>query len=148
MLLFVYGTLRRGQPLHAHLGAAEFLGRGTVPGRLLDLGAYPGLIPASDALALPGVTPEPAGGERVHGELYRSEDADLLARLDELEDHRPTDPGQGLFLRCRLGVRLEDGRELEAWGYALSPRTREAAPGARVVPGGDWLRARRPGAGR
>ena len=44
--LFVYGTLRRAvmHPMHATLSrAAEFAGAAMLPGRLYDLGEYPGV---------------------------------------------------------------------------------------------------------
>ena len=46
MLLFVYGTLRRGEPNHRELGEARFLGRArTAPVyELVDLGSFPGLL--------------------------------------------------------------------------------------------------------
>jgi len=70
-LLFVYGTLMQGLPLH-HLiaGRCEFVGEGTVTGRLLDLGRYPGAVPER-----PG---------NVRGEVYRLLDPHLLASLDHL----------------------------------------------------------------
>ncbi len=57
-LLFVYGTLMRGFPLHRILdGKAEYLGVGEVPGLLFDLGSYPA------ALRGPGGP--------IRGEVYR-----------------------------------------------------------------------------
>jgi len=64
---FVYGTLRRGFPLHRLLaGRAEFVGLGTVPARLVDLGAYPAAVPDAHGLVV--------------GEVYRLTDAGLLER--------------------------------------------------------------------
>lgn len=40
--LFVYGTLRRGAPMHALIASdARLVGPATLAGRLYDLGAYP-----------------------------------------------------------------------------------------------------------
>lgn len=85
--LFVYGTLRRGQPAHHLMGAARFLGacRTTPAWRVLDLGEYPGLVPGDTAVA---------------GELYEVDD-ETLATLDEYEGC-PT-----LFVR--VDVELDDG---------------------------------------
>lgn len=72
-LLFVYGTLMRGEPAHGKLAGAPFAGEAwTTPGfELVHLGEYPGLV---------------AGGRMaVCGELYRAHPG-LLLILDEYED--------------------------------------------------------------
>ena len=72
-LLFTYGTLMRGYGLHAVLArGARPVGAGTVRGTLLDLGRYPGLV---------------EGRGRVHGEVYRLDDAELLPVLDREEGY-------------------------------------------------------------
>src|SRR4051794_22803091 len=75
ILVFVYGTLRSGQPNHhRHLANAECLGEALSAPRytMVSLGGFPGVL---------------AGGETaIHGEVYRV-DAPTLARLDELEGH-------------------------------------------------------------
>lgn len=88
MLLFVYGTLKRGGENHALLAAQQFLGAArTVPGfTLYALGNYPSLI------TLPG---DQAG---VEGELWRV-DPVCLARLDELEGL-----AEGLYVRSAIAL--------------------------------------------
>jgi gamma-glutamylaminecyclotransferase len=73
--LFVYGTLKRGEPNHDHLVGARFLGKARTQPiyRLLDLGAYPGLV-RNDP-----------DGRSVLGELWEV-GPDTLARLDEFEE--------------------------------------------------------------
>ena len=45
--VFVYGTLRRGAPMHRLLETGtRFIGPARYRGRLLDLGAFPGVVPA------------------------------------------------------------------------------------------------------
>ena len=57
----------RGYALHRLLvGVATFLGEASVRGSLFDLRGYPGLV---------------NGEGRVHGELYRLQDAELLRVL-------------------------------------------------------------------
>ena len=47
MMLFAYGTLRRGAPMHGLIdGRARWVGPASASGRLIDLGAFPGLVPA------------------------------------------------------------------------------------------------------
>ena len=71
-ILFVYGTLKRGQRNHHLMREARFLGEAvTAPlYTLLDLGSFPGMIPG--------------GTTAVHGELYEVGPG-LLARLDRHE---------------------------------------------------------------
>lgn len=54
--LFVYGTLKQGQPRHRFLAGQKFVGAAqTQPHyRLYHLGSYPGLVHATDGLAIEG----------------------------------------------------------------------------------------------
>jgi len=74
LLLFVYGTLKRGERNHRLLAGQEFVGDGlTAPRyRLYDRGPYPCLVEA------------PTDGEAVRGEIWRIESR-LFSVLDELE---------------------------------------------------------------
>lgn len=120
--LFVYGTLRSNfrNPLARRLldtcGAPE---PATMPGRLLDLGTYPGLVESQDT------------GETVHGEVYHltAEHADLLAELDEYEDV----PG-GLYARKVLNATLANGMTIptHTYVYLMQPA------GPQWIPGGDY----------
>jgi len=102
----------RGNERHRLLAAgATLIGEGTVRGTLLSLGRYPGIV---------------AGGERVKGELYRIDDAELLTAVDREEGYN--------FPRRRAVVTLTDGRRARAWIYRYrGPRER-----AVVIPAGDW----------
>lgn len=73
MYLFVYGTLKRGEPRHGYLAGQRFVGisRTRPLYRLYDLGDYPGLV-------------ERAGGVSIEGELWEV-DGECLARLDRVE---------------------------------------------------------------
>jgi len=114
LLVFVYGTLLRGEADHGLLNGARFLRstRTCADFELHDLGDVPGMVKG-------GSTP-------VRGELYRL-DSREVRRLDELEDHPET------FRRSR--VRLEDGSE--AFSYLL-PRA-QGRPFPRI-PSGCWKR--------
>jgi gamma-glutamylcyclotransferase (GGCT)/AIG2-like uncharacterized protein YtfP len=119
-LLFVYGTLRPALAAGGHASLVddlEVVGLATVPGVLLDLGDYPGLI---------------AGDGIVHGEVLRITDPARLATLDDYEECGGPDP---LFRRGRMVARLGDGTTVDAWGY------RAARPplAAKVIASGDYL---------
>lgn len=120
-LIAFYGSLLSPFPTQERLGvdqALERLGPCRLRGRLLDLGAYPGLVEG------PGL---------VRGELYRLADPAALAVLDGFEGYRPEDPGGSEYLR-----RAEELAEpaVTAWVYRL----RQAPAGAAPVAGGDWAR--------
>ena len=118
--LFTYGTLMRGYALHAVLGqGATAAGTGTARGRLLDLGRYPGLI---------------EGAGRVHGEIYRLDDPELLPILDREEGYN--------FERRRAIVTLANGRRVRAWLYRYRGPRERSTP----IHDGDYRRARPPAA--
>jgi gamma-glutamylaminecyclotransferase len=115
-LIFVYGSLLRGESNHSVLGGARLIARAITAPRytLIDLGAFPAMLDS-------GRTP-------IHGEVYRC-DAETLARLDRLEGHPR-------FYQ-RRDVMLARG-PANAQGYFLAGDRRDAAP----IASGDWRRHR------
>jgi gamma-glutamylcyclotransferase (GGCT)/AIG2-like uncharacterized protein YtfP len=112
-LLFTYGTLMRGFRLHRLLAErAAYLGRGRVTGRIVDLGSYPGAVPAPDGC--------------LHGEIYRVADPALWGTLDSAEGPQ--------YHRREVAVRSEDGRELTACIYWYVGPLDRGVP----IPGGDY----------
>jgi gamma-glutamylcyclotransferase (GGCT)/AIG2-like uncharacterized protein YtfP len=112
-LLFVYGTLMRGFALHRLLeGVAEFLGRGRVEGRLLDLGSYPAAVRDRHGA--------------VTGELYRILESDLFTALDSAEGPQ--------YHREEVRIRMADGREVTAFIYWYVGPPDRGVP----IPGGDY----------
>lgn len=102
-LLFVYGSLQRGQPNHSWLAEAPCLGETELAGvDLYDLGPFPMAI---------------AGAGRLQGELYRVEEP-LLRRLDRFEGV------PRLYRRERWS--LADGRPV--WIYLGSARQVRHSP--------------------
>jgi gamma-glutamylcyclotransferase (GGCT)/AIG2-like uncharacterized protein YtfP len=73
MHLFVYGTLKRGEPRHRYLSGQHYLAAARTRPlyRLYDLGDYPGLI-------------EDSAGRSIEGDLW-DVDVACLARLDQVE---------------------------------------------------------------
>jgi gamma-glutamylcyclotransferase (GGCT)/AIG2-like uncharacterized protein YtfP len=112
--LFVYGTLLPGERNGHLLARAHPLGpRSTLPVfALLDMGTYPALVVGGDTAVV--------------GELFRV-DAELLTRLDALEEHPD--------LYVRQPIVLASGEPAQT--YVLP---RERAHGGRALPDGDWRR--------
>ena len=109
-LVFVYGTLKRGEKNHHWLEGASWQGEAELSGVLLhDLGPFPMAV---------------IGEGTAIGEVYAVEEYGL-ARLDELEGY------PRLYDRQMLS--LNDGRR--AWVYLGRPRQVRHAP---LVVGGSW----------
>lgn len=110
--LFVYGSLLSGEPNHGLLSRARFLMEAETEAgfELRDLGEYPGLVQG--------------GSQAVIGEVYEV-DAELLALLDEFEDH-PT-------FYCRTNIVLAGGVAAET--YLLRAEQVQDCP---RVESGNW----------
>ena len=88
-LVFVYGTLMRGFPLHRLIeGRAEYVGSGTTKARLLDLGRYPAAAPDLHGTVV--------------GEVYRLRESGLWRVLDSAEGPQ--------YHREGVTIRMADGR--------------------------------------
>lgn len=98
-ILFVYGTLKRGEKNSRLLADQEFVGEATTAPRyrVFDLGPWPGLVR------------DDANGLAVRGELFAVSEC-CLTELDEFEEDA------GAFVRERIEV---DGHE-GVWAYYLS----------------------------
>ena len=96
-LVFVYGTLLRGERANSFLDEAEFASDAVLRDfAMYDLGCYPGIVGRK--------------GEAVLGELYYVDDA-TLKHLDEYE-------GEGsLYRRTTVLVNTSDGEEATALAY-------------------------------
>jgi len=88
-ILFIYGTLKRGQKSHHFLEGQEFLGEATTMPlyRLYHLGWHPGMVLDAD------------NGLDIKGELWAVDD-ETLAKLDEYEG-----VGGEWFIRTDVAVR-------------------------------------------
>ncbi len=127
--LFVYGTLRRSDefPTHELMFPATFVSLGTFPGRLYDLGLYPGAILSAEAGAL------------VHGEIYLLHDpAGTLGRLDAYEGCAADQPTPHEYVRRAVTITTASGEILQAETYLYK------FPAAHLTPvaSGDYLRWR------
>lgn len=115
--LFVYGTLRRGAPMHGLLEeAARFLSKACVRGTLWDMGAYPAFHDSE-------------GESEVCGDLFEIE-ADIDKTFDVLDRYE----GDGFERVIRL-VRSTSGEVGEAFVFRFRG---DVAKGTRIE-SGDYL---------
>jgi gamma-glutamylcyclotransferase (GGCT)/AIG2-like uncharacterized protein YtfP len=123
-LLAAYGSLRRGLAGYRKLNmerALRYLGPCLIPGRLYDLGSYPGLV---------------AGDGEVVGELFEMRNDVVLRRLDVFEGFDARRPADSLFTRERVQLVEPD---VDAWVYFHN----RPKPSDRPVASGDWVEHRR-----
>ena len=118
--LFIYGTLMPGLRLEAEMRGARFLGAAQVPGRLVDVGRYPGLV---------------LGEGQVTGEVYEVDDAHL-ARLDAVEDMVPGDRAASQYWRVGVTVLSGplQGRSVQTYVY------NRPVEDCKPIPHGDYRR--------
>lgn len=124
--LFVYGTLlsEAGHPMHGQLRRyCQFHGRGHMRGLLYEVAGYPGAIPS------------PQATHRVHGEVYRMIDAEVLTLLDVYEDCAAHHPEPHLYRRRPVTVMLAQSGSLSAWTYLYN---RDIST-LELIPSGDYL---------
>ncbi|HYR96136.1 MAG TPA: gamma-glutamylcyclotransferase family protein [Candidatus Binatus sp.] len=128
--LFAYGTLLPGEAppgIASRLAGLRPVARGTVPGRLYDLGRHPGAVLDASASGV------------VHGTVLRlPEDTALLAVLDAYEGFDSARPEQSLFVRVRAVVTVADDRMLDCWVYVYN----RDPGGQRLLASGDYLAER------
>lgn len=111
-MLFVYGTLLSGITsniagfLHRN---SRLIGQASVPGRLYDLGHYPGLWHG------------PASTRTTYGELLELYQPELtLQALDSYEGIGEHGAEVTEFAREWIVARLSNGREVHCWCYVLT----------------------------
>ncbi len=152
LLMFFYGTLKRGHANHGlFCRGALLVEEATVRGKLYDLPfGYPALIvPEEDVFAVGTAAPlrdaaeqrrlerergeaRPASGPRVFGELFAFNDPEArFPALDRLEGFDPED-GSSPYRRVLLPVETTSRDSVLAWAYVV-----EAASGVHL-PEGRW----------
>jgi gamma-glutamylcyclotransferase (GGCT)/AIG2-like uncharacterized protein YtfP len=125
--LFVYGTLlsEAGHPMYEHIARlASLQGRGSVAGTLVDLDAYPGLIP-----------PE-SDSDRVVGEVYEVHDPDELYLM--LDAYERAGGDGALYERVPIAIQRDHGEVVEGTTY----RFLKSTEGRARIASGCWLSGR------
>lgn len=121
--LFVYGTLKRGGPLHPNLEKEIFVKEDTTYPNftMLDLGAFPGLLPQ--------------GNTSIHGEIYLV-DKEFLEILDFVEG-----VDEKIYIRTRIPTKSYQ----EVYLYLLSPQTvalnKRLSKRWEIIESGKWANA-------
>lgn len=109
--LFVYGTLMQqtDSPMARFLhGEARLLGAACLPGRLYDLGSYPGAVYDRTEERL------------IHGQIYTITHPDaVFPILDRYEGVSPVPLEPEEYVRALVPARF-DGREVQCWIYLLN----------------------------
>ena len=125
--VFFYGTLMSpfNRPGRQRITPKlHYKGRGTIQAALFDLGIYPAAIPAEDRSV-------------VWGEVYETTDAAaVLAALDEIEGHRPSEPERSLYTRVLTDITMADGAIVKAWTYFYNAPLGQA----HRIESGDYLK--------
>jgi len=129
VLVFVYGTLRRGgsRAIPDRFPAAKFIAKARVTGHLYDLQVsgdhYPGLKLNQD-------------GTAVVGEIYEV-DENTLRRLDAIEGDSGN-ASSSLFVRTATAAVTIDARQrLDCYVYEFNE---ERHPRQTLIRGGDWIK--------
>jgi gamma-glutamylcyclotransferase (GGCT)/AIG2-like uncharacterized protein YtfP len=115
-LVFVYGTLRRGEAgaMSIRFPGSKFIGEAGVSGTLYDLGAYPGLLlNESDSTVV--------------GEVYEVDD-EILDELDEFE-------ASSRYLRKQVEISLGSHKRA-CWVYEPDPEFYSLRT---LIMSGDWV---------
>ncbi|KAM8873118.1 gamma-glutamylaminecyclotransferase B-like [Synchiropus picturatus] len=110
--VFVYGTLKRGQPNHYRMlessnGGAEFLATAQT------VQTFPLVI--ATACNIPFLLNIPGQGQRVHGEIYRV-DEQMLKFLDDFESIPTMYQRTSIQLEVREWARSKEGEDSPATG--------------------------------
>jgi gamma-glutamylcyclotransferase (GGCT)/AIG2-like uncharacterized protein YtfP len=118
--VFVYGTLRRGGSNHFRMDGAEFIGGGSIAGKIFRIDWYPALV---------------LGGQcAVMGELYHVH-AEQLRALDVFEGIVPSEGKSREYRRVKVEVALASGEKESAWVWEWIGSLSAAV----ALDTGDWL---------
>ena len=150
LIMFFYGTLKRGERNHERFCAGAIcVEEGTLRGDLYDVHlGYPALVVPQESIYAFGTgdfrrdaeeqqqlghgQAPSLDGPRVFGEIFAFDDPESrLPALDRLEGFDPTDTSSH-YRRVLLPVETNEGPVLLAWAYVV-----EASSGSHL-PGGRW----------
>jgi gamma-glutamylcyclotransferase (GGCT)/AIG2-like uncharacterized protein YtfP len=128
--VFVYGTLRRGQPMDIQKNilsqhSVKFISEDYINGKMYHIGAYPGVK----------ATPQPTFNESlpwITGEVFLIRDNQLSAILDAYEGYQSDNPSLGLY--DRIETATASGKTV--WLYTFNPMVTSD----QLIESGDWCK--------
>lgn len=105
MLVFVYGTLKRGFSNHYLLETAEFVSEATIESgyKMVSLAWYPAILKDESS-----TTP-------IHGEVYRLTSDKELEALDFLEGYVEEGSDRNFYTRITEDVSFPNGNQNISW---------------------------------
>jgi gamma-glutamylcyclotransferase (GGCT)/AIG2-like uncharacterized protein YtfP len=152
LVMFFYGTLKRGERNHEHFcGGALRVEEGVVRGDLFDVHlGYPALVVPEESICAFGTgdyrrdaeEQQRLGrgqaslleGPRVFGEVFAFDDPESrLPDLDRLEGFDPADASSH-YRRVLLPVETDESSGLLAWAYVVEQSSGSHVPGGRWPP--------------
>jgi gamma-glutamylcyclotransferase (GGCT)/AIG2-like uncharacterized protein YtfP len=129
--IFVYGTLRRAAASNMYkvlTRYCEYVADGHMQGKLYKVAGYPGAIESASI------------DDRVHGEIYRILDKELLfAQLDEYEECGAQFSQPHEYVRKKLPVSVSGKEDMLAWIYLFNHDVAHL----RQIRSGDYLSLKR-----
>lgn len=123
--VFVYGTLMRNflNPVADELAAmSQFVATATVPGKLFDIGDYPGAVF------------NPTDTSHISGEVLLVVDQRLWPLLDEYEGCTENDPMPHEYQRIVVDATLDTGATIKAKAYHYQWPTEKSV----FIPNGNY----------
>lgn len=131
MLIFVYGSLKKGFSNHSLISPFKQVAKGTIQGRMYSLGAFPAIVLSDN--------PE----ELVHGEIYDVNTEYGLKTIDSLEGYNPDRKDNHFYLRVPTKCKTNTGEIIEVNVYCFAPEEESKSLNLRTkVDDGIWKQNR------
>lgn len=133
-LLFVYGTLRKGERAElqkqSHSFGVSFVNKDSINGKMYHIGTYPGVRDVRVGRAVDFDPRLPT----VVGEVFKIREQSIVALLDAYEGYNSDNPEFGLYNRHQVKTK----RGFFVWVYTYNPPVRPD----QLIESGDWCKNR------
>lgn len=125
MLVFVYGSLKKGFYNHPLISQFKQIAKGKINGRMYSLGSFPAIVLSDDP------------SDVVVGEVYDVTTDVGLRRLDRLEGYDPNS-NFNFYTRSEVKCMTDDGRQLDVMVYHFLDDRQMSLRQRRRVEDGIW----------